>query len=65
MIDLAINFNIMQNNDYIMPINFTMGTCLVTFKVGSGGLKWIKAIFFMMRPTTSPTLFLSPLLIGI
>jgi hypothetical protein len=65
VIDLAIVFNVKQNNDCIMPINFIMGTCLARVKVRSGGLKWINAIFSMMRPITSPTLFLSPLLIGI
>jgi hypothetical protein len=47
VIDLAVIFNVMQNNDCIMPINFTMGTCLALFKVGSGGLIYgLRQIFY-------------------
>jgi hypothetical protein len=45
-----------------MPIKFTMGTKLVKVKVGGGNKKWIKVILFMMKPTMSPTFFLSFLL---
>jgi hypothetical protein len=46
---------------HIMPINFIMGTWLVKFKVGGGGLRWTEAIVLSMKPT-SPTFFFSSLL---
>jgi hypothetical protein len=32
----------------IMPISITMGTCLAKVSVGGYGLKWIRAISFLM-----------------
>ncbi len=47
---------------HIMTINFIMWTWLA--RVGGGGLNWLRAILISMKPTISPTFFLS-LLSGI
>lgn len=39
----------------IMPMHIIMGTWLTRIKVGGGSLRRIRAIFLMVKPTTSPT----------
>jgi hypothetical protein len=43
-----------------MTINLAMIIKLIGVKVGNNGFRKIKAIFFSMKPTMSPTFILAP-----
>ncbi len=45
----------------IMAIGIALGTRVARMGVGSGRLRKIRKIFFLMRPATTPTLILSVL----